>query len=658
MVPDGFFYALHNLKCPSDPSYSPSPVASLVYEHILSLCRQGSTIPTVNFSQTLALLKSLSATVLDVDSISPLHYLNAGVAGVLHFQALLNILITDVELSTAEQFNAAWAVVLYKGGSKPKHLAKSWRCISSCPLVAKALDLHVFTLMKPQWDAASASTQFMKDGSSHELCALALTEVIVYSTKNLKKPVFQVYLDKEAAFDSAHKEHIIRRVFQAAGECPSQLVLYLANRLSSRSTYLSVQGVVLGPIFDDRGVEQGGIPSSRLFQLVTDTELDVLNNMGLGVKIGGISLAALGLADDEVLLAQSIEDAQTLINAALSLSAHVNLRNVPTKTKIVVTIPRAAVLSCGVDEQTAWEVDGVSVPLSQEATHLGIVRGSCAVSNMPAVQARIAAHSRALYSVIGLGMAKNHRSPPSTSLKIEALFSSPVLYSGLAPLLLTKQELSTLNVYGRKVLRQLTRLHKGTFSAALYLLSGVPPAEATIHIRQFGLLSMISHLPEDNPLRLIAVQSLTQNPKYSWFTSLRATSRRYSLPDPLHILLVPPNKVAFKSMVKKYVCDYWTIKFCQEAALLPSLSNFRPASLSLGRGPHPIWVSCPTPHAVRVSIVQVKMLVGTYRSCYHARRWQRTSGACRLPGCGAFPGDVAHMFTSCPFLAPFPPVPT
>ena len=72
----------------------------------------GSTIPTVNFSQTLALLKSLSATVLDVDSISPLHYLNAGVAGVLHFQALLNILITDVELSTAEQFNAAWAVVL------------------------------------------------------------------------------------------------------------------------------------------------------------------------------------------------------------------------------------------------------------------------------------------------------------------------------------------------------------------------------------------------------------------------------------------------------------------------------------------------------------------------------------------------------------------
>ena len=48
-----------------------------------------------------------------------------------------------------------------------------------------------------------------------------------------------------------------------------------------------------------------------------------------------------------------------------------------------------------------------------------------------------------------------------------------------------------------------------------------------------------------------------------------------------------------------------------------------------------------------------KMLSGRYRSCWLRRHWTQESGACRLPGCGKVPGDVAHLLSAeCPALQP------
>ena len=112
--------------------------------------------------------------------------------------------------------------------------------------------------------------------------------------------------------------------------------MYLANRLSSRKTYLKYQTTVMGPI-NDRGVEQGSISSSKLFQLTTDNELQTLNASGVGVPIGSNILTALGQADDEVLLATNSWESQTLINLAVYLSTQMNCKNVPTKTTISQT---------------------------------------------------------------------------------------------------------------------------------------------------------------------------------------------------------------------------------------------------------------------------------------------------------------------------------
>ena len=93
------------------------------------------------FAQALSLLNALKLHVLDIASITPTHYLAMGEPGVIYFQSLLTLLIDNVNLAALEELNAVWAVMLHKERTKPNHLARSWRYISTCPLLAKAMYL-------------------------------------------------------------------------------------------------------------------------------------------------------------------------------------------------------------------------------------------------------------------------------------------------------------------------------------------------------------------------------------------------------------------------------------------------------------------------------------------------------------------------------------
>ena len=86
--------------------------------------------------------------------------------------------------------------------------------------------------------------------------------------------------------------------------------------------------------------------------------------------------------------------------------------------------------------------------------------------------------------------------------------------------------------------------------------------------------------------------------------------------------------------------------------MMTSLKLMRPLSIPLGTGPHPIFTSCSTPYQVHIACIQAKMLVSTYQSCFHIRHWQHSPGACKLPNCNQYPGDLLHIFKSCSYLKP------
>ena len=212
-VADGFYDSLSALKAPDMFNIHSSPHFQSTlsdYEHILKICRAGEKIPELTYRAATDILLSLKAEVNDFYSITANHFINAGKAGFEHFFFLINALVKNVNLASLEELNTIWACILHKGHGKNKNSDRSYRTISTCPLLAKALDTYVGQLYGGGWANVQAPTQFQGSGSSHELAALLLTECIQHSLYTDKEPVFAFMLNAESAFDKVVRQWAIR----------------------------------------------------------------------------------------------------------------------------------------------------------------------------------------------------------------------------------------------------------------------------------------------------------------------------------------------------------------------------------------------------------------------------------------------------------------
>ena len=145
-VPDGFYDSLLDLKTVDYRNIQDSisfERYSSDYSNILKICELGTDIPKITLQVSTDILKSIRPNVNDIYSITALHFLNAGDIGVNHFFLLLEALLEDINNIKIEEVNTVHAAILFKGHSKDKTSSRSYRTISTCPLVAKALDIYI-----------------------------------------------------------------------------------------------------------------------------------------------------------------------------------------------------------------------------------------------------------------------------------------------------------------------------------------------------------------------------------------------------------------------------------------------------------------------------------------------------------------------------------
>ena len=142
-VPDGFFDSLSSLKSPDMSNIEATHEYQSTlsdYVNIVKICSEGRTIPAITPQHSMKILLNLKPNVSDLYSITPHHFIHAGPEGHQHFHHLLSLLVNDINLSSLEEFNSVYAKLLYKGHNKDKTNHRSWRTISNCPVLAKALD--------------------------------------------------------------------------------------------------------------------------------------------------------------------------------------------------------------------------------------------------------------------------------------------------------------------------------------------------------------------------------------------------------------------------------------------------------------------------------------------------------------------------------------
>ena len=649
-VADGFYDSIHDLKTIKNISATSFEQFKNDHSHIIEICKAGSKIPRMSDSDALSLLKSIRPNVSDFFSITANHYLLGGEATLAHFKFMINTVLDNIEIAAIEEMNKAHAIILHKGHGKDKNMSSSYRIISSCPFIAKAADVYLGMLSKDDWSSRQAITQFQGEGMSHEMAALLLTSVIHNSVKE-KKSLFVLLLDAKSAFDLVLRQILIRRLY--LDTTPDQRILFWERRLSSRMTYCHWDGNLMGPINDELGVEQGGPNSSEHYKVYNNEQMTVAQSSGFGTFIKNVHIAAIGQADDTALVANDVNQLQHLLQLSLDYCAKYQVELSTVKTRLLAFHPKDSDYTNYVKLISPIHIGSDNIPFVDNAEHVGVLRS--VTGNLPHIQQRMVNHRKALHGILFAGLSRRHRANPLSSIRADRIFGIPVLFSGLAALILKKSEVDILNSHVKNILQGLLKLYPKTPEPVIFLVAGTLPGEAILHQKQLTLFDAITRLP-NNVLHTVAKETLISagDNDTSWFSQIRKLCYQYNLPHPLALLHDPPSKDDYKRLIRANIAQFWQEKLRGmihrgEAGELTSLKYFKPEYMSVLR-PHPILTTSGHAYDINKMIVQLRMLSGRYRVGSLLRHFSTEhSGLCEL--CGLEAEDIVHLLVPrCPKL--------
>ena len=644
LVHDGFYDSISTLKTKDQEALEASHSYKSFtddYKYVLKLCEDKKTLPEISFDDSNRILFKMKAHVSDYYSITPLHFINAGVQGLTHFHYLLNHVIKDVNLATVDELNVAYALLLHKGHGKVKTSDSSYRTISTCPFISKALDMYIQELFMSKWSLLQAPTQYQGLGSSHELAALLLTEVVQLSkARNL--PLFLLFLDARSAFDIVVIEFLVRYLYLSGVK--GSALKYLNNRLSHRKTFLDWSKTVMGPIVDDHGVEQGGVNSSEFYKIYNNELLSTLQASSQGVNMGNqLTISCVGQADDVVISSNNIYQLHNLVLLAQDYCRKLNVNLSAEKTKLLMFADKSYTLTLN-----PIKINDKPITFTDKAEHVGIIRSTS--GNMPNIMQRINCSKKATFATLSTGLARGHRANPASSIRVLNLYSTPVLLSGLAALVLLPSEINIVHQHHKITLLRLMKLHDDTPQSFIFFMSGTLPATALLHLRQLRLFDMLSRLPQDPLFHHVYQDLLTAKPNSnSWPTRIVSICLQYGLPHPITLMQSSSPKVLFTKLAKARVTDFWERKLRSDASLLTSLLYFKPGYMSLNK-PHPLWLtSGSNPYEVAKAVIQCRMLSGRYRVNKLVSHWT-VSGSIYCPAhtCNQIPETLEHLLLHCP----------
>ena len=158
-VADGFYDSISSLKTRNQAILQNSKTFQNFtsdYKNILEISKNGEKIAPVSEKDSFDLLMNMKSDVNDIFGLTPNHYIYAGPPGWNHFHLQLCLLIDNVNNTVISEINTVYACILFKGHGKSKNSDRSYRTISTCPVTAKALDIHVRNMNIRNWNATQS----------------------------------------------------------------------------------------------------------------------------------------------------------------------------------------------------------------------------------------------------------------------------------------------------------------------------------------------------------------------------------------------------------------------------------------------------------------------------------------------------------------------
>ena len=172
---------------------------------------------------------------------------------------------------------------------------------------------------------------FRKNSGTREaiFCLRNLTEKYI----EMKKDIFACFIDYSKAFDTVGHDRLIDIL--KVTEVDENDTALIASLYWNQSTRIRLGSEISPPLNIKRGVRQGCVPSTALFNLYTELIFRETNDIP-GLKINGVNLNNLRYVDDTVLLAEDEKSLQDLVTAVKEESEKYGLMMNIKKTKVMI----------------------------------------------------------------------------------------------------------------------------------------------------------------------------------------------------------------------------------------------------------------------------------------------------------------------------------
>lgn len=528
---------------------------------------------------------------------------------------------------------------LPKKGKDPE-IPQHHRGITITATIGKVLEHTHRNRENTQLRSTQSNLQFgFTEDMAPLVAAIVVTEAMV-TAKHNKQDLFIATLDAQKAFDVVCHDILFNTMRDTTSD---DFTLFLNRAYEGLESQVKWQGHCSQPFKVKQGVRQGGVISTNLYKSYIDPLLHSLETDRLGCCIGSTYIGIPTVADDTLLLANSPEEMQNMLDRVADFANQRRYTIHPEKSQI---LSFTTAVTEGPEQE--WTLNGKTVSVAKTVTHLGTTRSTSDIPDSN-VQDRVSSARRTAYALLGAGMHGRNGVGTQHATHIYKCYVIPRLLYGLETLGTKTLKIKDIERFHLQTLKDIQGLPSRTATSAVYLLTGILPIQAIIDLKRLSLIGTIARSHNDTLHTLALHQVATLKPNSgSWFVTIAETLQKYDLPSLTDLLNNPIHKVLWKTTCKRSVCEWWSQLLRQEASQMSTLVNLNPPPAGKL---HLVWAA-PTNSDKDVlrSQVKARILTGTFMLQTTKARFNQFTVNANCPLCKSADETLSHFLIHCTAL--------